>query len=77
VSLRRLLQLGKQRWVCPYELGTTYLALGEKEHALRELENAYQAHSICMTWAKDDPRLDPLRSEPRFQAILQRMSFPQ
>jgi TolB-like protein/DNA-binding winged helix-turn-helix (wHTH) protein/Tfp pilus assembly protein PilF len=75
-SLRRLLQLGKQRWVCPYELGTTYLALGDKEQALRELENAYQAHSICMSWAKDDPRLDPLRSEPRFQAILQRMSFP-
>jgi TolB-like protein/Tfp pilus assembly protein PilF len=75
--LRRLQQLGKQRWVCPYELGTTYLALGDKEQALRELENAYQAHSICMVWAKDDPRLDPLRSEPRFQAILQRMSFPQ
>jgi len=76
-SLRRLQQLRKQRWVCPYELGTTYLILGNKEQALRELENAYQAHSICMTWAKDDPRLDPLRSEPRFQAILQRMSFPQ
>jgi hypothetical protein len=75
--LRRLQQLGKQRRVCPYELGTTYLALGDREQALRELENAYQAHSICMTWAKDDPRLDPLRSEPRFQAILQRMSFPQ
>jgi predicted Zn-dependent protease len=42
-SLRRLLQLGKQRWVCPYELGTTYLALGDKEQALHELENAYQA----------------------------------
>ena len=76
-SLRRLLQLGKQRWVCPYELGTTYLALGDREQALHSLENAYEAHSICMTWAKDDPRLDPLRSEPRFQAILQRMSFPQ
>ena len=75
--LRRLQQVGKQRWVCPYELGTTYLALGDKEQALRELENAYQAHSICMVWAKDDPRLDPLRSEPRFQAILQSMSFPQ
>jgi TolB-like protein/DNA-binding winged helix-turn-helix (wHTH) protein/Flp pilus assembly protein TadD len=74
--LRRLQQLSKQRWVCPYELGTTYLALGDKKQALRELENAYQAHSICMVWAKDDPRLDPLRSEPRFQAILQRMSFP-
>jgi len=75
--LRTLQQLRKQRWVCPYELGTTYLALGDKEQALRELENAYQGHSICMVWAKDDPRLDPLRSEPRFQAILQRMSFPQ
>lgn len=75
--LRRLRQLGKQRWVCPYELGTTYLALGDKEQVLRELENAYQAHSICMIWLKDDPRLDPLRSEPRFQPFLQRMSFPQ
>jgi tetratricopeptide (TPR) repeat protein len=75
--LRKLLQLARQRWVCPYELGTTYLALGDKEQALRELENAYRAHSICMVWAKDDPRLDPLRSEPRFQAILQRMIFPE
>jgi TolB-like protein/DNA-binding winged helix-turn-helix (wHTH) protein/Flp pilus assembly protein TadD len=75
--LRSLLQLRKQRWVCPYELGTTYLALGAKDQALRELENAYQAHSICMVWAKDDPRLDSLRTESRFQAILQRMSFPQ
>jgi TolB-like protein/DNA-binding winged helix-turn-helix (wHTH) protein/Tfp pilus assembly protein PilF len=75
--LRALHELGKERWVCPYELGTTYLALGDKEEALRELENAYKAHSICMAWAKDDPRLDSLRSEPRFQAILQRMSFPQ
>jgi len=75
--LRRLHQLGKQRWVCPYELGSTYLAFGEREQALREFENAYSAHSICMVWIKDDPRLDPLRSEPRFQAILQGMSFPQ
>ena len=75
--LRRLQQLRKQRWVCPYELGTAYLALGDKEQALRELESAYQAHSICMVWLKNDPRLDPLRSEPRFQAVLERMSFPQ
>lgn len=75
--LRRLHQLGEQRWVCPYELGTTYLALGDKEQALRELENAYDAHSICMVWLKNDPRLDPLRSEPRFQVIFNRMSFPQ
>jgi len=76
-SLRRLLQLGKQRWVCPYELGTIYLALGDKEQALRELENAYDAHSICMVWLKDDPRLDPLRSQARFHVIFNRMSFPQ
>lgn len=75
--LRRLHQLQKMRWVCPYELATTYLALGDKERALSELENAYHAHSICMVWLKDDPRLDPLRSVPRFRLILERTSFPQ
>ena len=77
VLLRRLHQLQKMRWVCPFELATTYLALGDKERALGELENAYHAHSICMVWLKDDPRLDPLRSEPRFRVILERTSFPQ
>ena len=77
VLLRRLHQLQKMRWVCPYELATTYLALGDKEQALRELENAYQAHSICMTWAKDDPRLDPLRSDPRFAELVRKVGLPQ
>ena len=72
-----LLHARKRRFVCPYEIATTYLALGERDEAIRWLEKAYQAHSICMIWLGVDPRLDPLRSEPRFEDLLQRVGLPQ
>jgi len=72
-----LLHTMRRRFVCPYEIATTYLALGKRDEAIRWLEKAYQARSICMIWMGVDPRLDPLRSEPRFQNLLQGIGLPQ
>ena len=74
--LERLQELSKERYVSPYGVARIYAALGEKDDALHSLETAYQeraAHTICL---KTDPRLDSLRSEPRFQDLLRRMNFP-
>jgi len=73
--LQDLQQLTAKRFVCPYELATTHLALGDREQALRKLEEAYQVRSICMIWLKVDPRLDPLRSDQRFQDLMHRVGF--
>jgi len=37
---------------------------------------AYSARSGGMVRMKSDPALDPLRSDPAFQAIQRRMNFP-
>ena len=49
---------------------------GDKEAALEALEEAYRQRAPNLTWLKARAYWDPLRSEPRFQALLERMGFP-
>jgi len=54
------------------------IALGHKDEALTWLERKYQTHADDdLLWIKVDPVYDPLHSDPRFQALLRGMNFPQ
>jgi TolB-like protein/Tfp pilus assembly protein PilF len=61
----------------PYIRGTYYSWLGEKDKALDELEKAYEERSTFIPILKIDPRLDPLRNEPRFQQLVKKVGFPE
>ncbi len=63
--------------VPPYRVAAVYAALGEKEQALDWLEKDYAARGGWMVWLKVDPAFDPLRQDPRFQELLQRLNFPE
>jgi Flp pilus assembly protein TadD len=68
--------LSKQRFVEPFNAGYIYLGLGDKEQALTLLEKAYEVRSaIWLGWLKIDPAFDPLRSEPRFIALLKKVGL--
>lgn len=41
------------------------------------LEKGFEVRASGMTYLKVDPLYDPMRSDPRFQALLRRMNFPQ
>jgi hypothetical protein len=41
------------------------------------LERAYARHDSELLQLKVDPRMDGLRSTPRFQNLLRRMNFPE
>jgi TolB-like protein/Tfp pilus assembly protein PilF len=58
----------------PYDIAIDYATLGEIQPALDWLERAYEERETDMLSLGVDPRLDPLRSEPRFQVILDRLS---
>jgi hypothetical protein len=51
------------------------LGMGDKEQALRWLEEGFSERSTALVWLKVDPAYDPLRSEPRFQALLSKLGL--
>jgi tetratricopeptide (TPR) repeat protein len=53
-----------------------YAQLGDREAALSALERAYEVKDAGLTTMLVDPWLDPLRNEPRFQAIVRKLDFP-
>jgi adenylate cyclase len=64
-------------YVPPYFLATVYAGLGENDKAFALLEKGYNERDAYLTWLKVEPALDPLRSDPRFHSLLQRVGLPQ
>jgi tetratricopeptide (TPR) repeat protein len=60
-----------------YVVATFHAALGEKEKAFAALNKSYENREFLLTLLKVDPRLDPLRGDPRFQELLRKVGFPQ
>jgi serine/threonine-protein kinase len=76
-AMSELTQLGKisrDGKILPFNLALVYLGLGERSRALDNLEAALAADSQMVAWLARDPIFDPLRSEPRFAAILSKMA---
>jgi TolB-like protein/DNA-binding winged helix-turn-helix (wHTH) protein/Flp pilus assembly protein TadD len=74
--LRDLERESKSAHVSPYMIATIYAGLGQKDRAFELLEKAYLERALDLTWfLKADPRIDSLRSDPRFQSLLRRVGF--
>ena len=71
--LNTLKERSRQGYVRAYDLAAVATGLGDKDQALAWLEKAYQDRAEWLTWAKVEPWMDPLRSDPRFQDLLRRM----
>jgi len=61
--------------VPPFSLALVYLGLGDHPRAIQYLEQAHAADSQWLGWLKRDHVFDPLRSEPRFFALLRKLGF--
>ena len=58
-------------------LAVVYTGLGERDRALTWLERAWLEHDAIFVRVKVDPRLDPLRGDPRFAKLLATAGLPQ
>ena len=72
--LAELEELSQHRYVVSSWRTLLYLSLGNRDEAIRWLEQAVADHdSLSLTMIKVDPPLDPLRGNPRFEALVQKV----
>ena len=72
--LDQLKKLSQERYVSAYSFALIYLGLGDKEEALRWLEQSYQDRAGSdIGFIRVDPLLDPLRGDPRFEALAEKI----
>jgi len=74
--LGQLQELSTRKYVDPVLRAYLLASMGRKAEALAELETGYEQRSYLMRWLKVQPNFDPIRSDPRFEALLRRMNFP-
>ena len=63
-------------YIAPGELAIVYLALGNTDAAVADLEKALEEHTR-MALTIRNPRFANLRSDPRFQELVRRVGFPE
>jgi len=74
--LQSLLREPARSMQAPSSISLLYVALGDRSEALDWLERAYRMRDGNLVLLRVWPQWDPLRNEPRFQAVLRGMNFP-
>jgi TolB-like protein len=67
----------KLRRSIPFELAQIHVTLGEFDTAFDYLNRAFDENKVEMVYLKVGPLFDPVRGDPRFQELLDRMNFPE
>jgi tetratricopeptide (TPR) repeat protein len=72
-ALRR--QADKGKYVSHYWLAVIHGGLGNKDQALRELEQAYAERAWTMFMLRLEPAFDGLHGDPRFERLVRRVGL--
>ena len=73
-ALSTLEELAKHQYVEAYYRALLYISLGQKDQSLAALEQSYaERDGDDIGVIKVDPLLDPLRDDPRFEALVQKI----
>ena len=72
--LAELQAASAKSYVPAYWFALVNVGLGRREEALRALERAYEERSTVLAYLLIDPRLAALHEEPRYVALVRRLS---
>jgi tetratricopeptide (TPR) repeat protein len=73
--LTRLESESRQHYVRAEYLAMGHAAVGDFDAAFNALERAYQARSAGLVYLHLDPGYEPLRSDPRYKELVQRIGL--
>ena len=69
IWLARMDRLSQKLYISPYQFAVLHVWLGQKDLAIADLERARVQRDTLLVLLDVDPRMDPLRSDPRFAAL--------
>lgn len=73
--LSRLLAAADGQYISPHYIAQIHLGLGNRDETLDWLEKAVEDRSPLLFTLRSDPAWDPIRKEPRFRAILEKIGL--
>ena len=73
--LGQLHVVARHDYVSPVSFATLHLGLGEYDEALTWMERAYEDRRGWLTYLRVNPILDPIRSHPRYLALVGKMGL--
>jgi serine/threonine protein kinase/tetratricopeptide (TPR) repeat protein len=74
--LAKLLKTAEQHYMKPYFIGMTAVAAGEIDLAFEYFRKAVEEKNEWMMWFATDPKLDVIRSDPRYTELLKATGNP-
>jgi tetratricopeptide (TPR) repeat protein len=72
-QLERLERHEREGYGVAYEMAVVHAALGQIAEACAALRRAPDDHSSALGWLRLDPRMDPLRKDPCYADVAQRL----
>ncbi len=73
--LHELAGQSSHHYVSAYSVATVYAGLGDRDQTFAWLRKAIDERSPYLIYLKTEPRLDPLRADPRFADLLRRLGL--
>lgn len=61
---------GKNQYICPYETSIIYALMNERDKAFELLDDALAYRSNCLIFTRNDPRLNAIRDDARYEKLL-------
>jgi eukaryotic-like serine/threonine-protein kinase len=74
--LHQLDSLSRTQYVTSFAVAVVHVALGQPDSAFAWLDRAVKERSHWLVWLNRDPRWEPLRSDPRYAALVRRVGIP-
>jgi serine/threonine protein kinase/TolB-like protein len=73
--LVELRNMSKQQFIAPFVFANVYIGLGEKDQAIAWLEKAYEEGDELLGASRFFFWMEPLHSDPRYRALMQRLGL--
>jgi tetratricopeptide (TPR) repeat protein len=75
ISQLQEMSTDKSRYVPSLYIALIYIGLGDKDQAFAWLDKAYSERSEYLVYLPTEPTAAPLRKDPRFDAVLERLGL--